>query len=242
MKLFLTSSPCDDDAARGLGIPFVFAEANGMAEALRRSVQPGARGLMIAAWPDNHGRNDAMAADFASAFAALGRPLRSMAMLDSRRADRCGELVRESDVILLSGGHVPTQNRFFHAIRLKEALRGCDGVVMGISAGSMNCCGEVYAQPEEPGEAVDPHFRRFLEGLDLTDVMILPHYQREKDGRVDGLRLYEDLTIPDSRGRRFVAIPDFSYVSVEGRRAVLCGEGWLIEDGAQPVRISDTAL
>ena len=38
---------------------------------------------------------------------------------------------------------VPTQNAFFHKIRLPELLRDYGGVVLGISAGSMNMAATV---------------------------------------------------------------------------------------------------
>ena len=72
-------------------------------------------------------------------------------MLDSRNADDAAELVAQSGVILLSGGHVPTENAFFASMDLRDLLADFDGVIIGISAGSMNCADTVYAQPEEPG-------------------------------------------------------------------------------------------
>ena len=66
------------------------------------------------------------------------------------------------DVIFLGGGHVPTQNAFFHRIGLREKIRNFDGIVIGISAGSMNSADVVYAQPELPGEAADESYQRFL--------------------------------------------------------------------------------
>ena len=41
------------------------------------------------------------------------------------------------DVILLAGGHVPTQNCYFKEIDLKEKIKDFQGIVIGISAGSM---------------------------------------------------------------------------------------------------------
>ena len=103
---------------------------------------------------------------------------------------------------------------------------------MGISAGTMNCAELVYAQPEMPGEASDPSFRRFIQGLGLTDCNILPHYQAVKDDYVDGLRLMEDITYPDSFGHRFYAIPDGSYfLQTEDRREIR-GEAYLISEGS----------
>ena len=95
----------------------------------------------------------------------------------------------------------------------------------------MNAAGQVYAQPELPGEAADPNYVRWLPGLGLTELNILPHYQMVRDNRLDGLHLYEDITYPDSVGHRFLALPDGSYVLVENGRATLYGEGYLIAEG-----------
>ena len=84
-------------------------------------------------------------------------------------------LVKAAGLIVLAGGHVPTQNAFLCQCGLKEAMKTFDGVVIGISAGSMNCAETVYAQPEEPGEAISKTYRRFLPGLGLTNTMLLPH-------------------------------------------------------------------
>ena len=126
---------------------------------------------------------------------------------------------------------MPTQKQFFDEIGLRDALTGWDGIVMGISAGSMNCAEVVYAQPEMPGEAVDPTYTRFIRGLGLTDINVLPHYQAVKDDYVDGLRLMEEITYPDSAGREFYAIVDGSYVLQTEDRKEIRGEAYRIADG-----------
>lgn len=126
---------------------------------------------------------------------------------------------------------MPTQNAFFAEIGLRALLREYAGVIIGVSAGSMNCTGTVYAQPELPGESVDPGYRRFLPGLGLSDVQILPHYQMVKDRLLDGKRLFEDITFADSRGRTFYALVDGSYVMREDAEYTLWGEGYVIRDG-----------
>ena len=95
----------------------------------------------------------------------------------------------------------------------------------------MNSAEVVYAQPELEGEAVDPSYERFLDGLGLTECMILPHYQDLRDQTLDGLRIFEDITYPDSLGRQFYALPDGSYLYGENGVERICGEAWLIQDG-----------
>ena len=231
MHLFLTSSPCDNCVPEGADLPCILFEKNDFVSNLRRCFQPGSACVMVAAYPDAYAHNDEMADTFARAFAWHDMPFSRMTMLDGRNAGQAAELIRASGVVILAGGHVPTENAFFTDLGLSGLLRDYPGIVMGISAGTMNACREVYAQPEEAGEATDPSYRRFLPGLGLTEVMVLPHYQMVKDNRVDGLRLFEDITIPDSVGRVFYALPDASYVLQENGHAVLYGEAWIIRDG-----------
>ena len=95
----------------------------------------------------------------------------------------------------------------------------------------MNAADIVYAQPEEPGESVDPAYQRFLPGLGLTETQILPHYQMVKDRMLDGRRLFEDITYPDSCGRSFLVLCDGSYLLREDGQESVFGEAYRIENG-----------
>ena len=231
MTLFLTSSPCDDNVPKGCELPCVYFERNEFVANLRKYVAPGGRLLVIAAWPDDYARNDEMAQTFAGCFAWHGMGFSQVDVLDRRNAERADELVAASDVILLAGGHVPTENAFFKAIGLRELLVGYKGVIMGVSAGSMNAADTVYVQPEEAGEAVDPHFVRWTQGLGLTDKNILPHYNMVKDNILDGLRLFEDVTYPDSAGHPLYVLPDGSYILEADGASTLYGEAYLLHNG-----------
>ena len=224
MILFLTSSPFDER-----GKPFT--TRNHFAARFRDAVGQGKRGLFITSDPDDTAFTDEFAFGAQKTIELTGIELIQYRVLDGRNASEAEQLVRESDLIILAGGHVPTQNRFFHAIRLKEWIKDFDGVVMGISAGTMNSAEVVYAQPELEGEAVDPSYERFLDGLGLTECMILPHYQDLRDQTLDGLRIFEDITYPDSLGRQFYALPDGRYLYGENGVERICGEAWLIQDG-----------
>lgn len=231
MTLFLTSSPCDDNVPEGCELPCIYFARNMFVDHLRQYIEPGGRFLVIAAWPDDHARNDEMAQTFAGCFAWHGMGFSRVDVLDSRNAEHAAELVAVSDVILLSGGHVPTENVFFKAIGLRELLIGYRGVIMGVSAGSMNAADTVYVQPEEAGEAVDHDFVRWKQGLGLTDKNILPHYNMVKDNMLDGLRLFEDVTYPDSVGHPLYVLPDGSYILEHGGTSILCGEAYLLHNG-----------
>ena len=55
-------------------------------------------------------------------------------ILDGSNKEQTKELVYKSDLIILAGGHVPTQNRFFAEIGLRELMADFDGTVLGVSS------------------------------------------------------------------------------------------------------------
>ena len=228
MTAFLTSSPTGPlDGSRpcdGLD------PLNGFPQLLRMRIPAPVRGLIVSAFPDDRAANDEMRAFFEGALIRSGIPLLSLDLLDRRAAAAVPDLSAYG-LILLGGGHVPTENAFFAETGLRGRLSGWRGGLVGIAAGSMNAADCVYAQPEEPGESLDPAYRRFLPGLCVTKTQILPHYQMAKDRLLDGRRLMEDITYPDSRGRAFLALPDGSFLLCENGRETVYGEAYRIEDG-----------
>jgi len=229
VTVFITSSPTGplDNSRPVHGVD----RKNSLRENILHRWSPDARVLLISAAPADNAFNDRVRDDFAYLLQESGLSCSAVDSWDDRRGKLSAEELHGYDVLILGGGHVPTQNDFFRRICLREKLRGYDGMVIGISAGSMNCAETVYAQPEELGESVDPSYHRFLPGLGLTRVNILPHYQMLRDSWLDGRRLFEDITFADSYGREFLAIPDGSYLLVENGVTTLWGEGWRIADG-----------
>lgn len=225
MIFFLTSSPFAP------GSPDL-NPANGFVRELRRALPSSCSALFVCADPRRFAFTDRIARDMRCALENAGFFFSRFRILDGRTEERVQEWAREAELIVLAGGHVPTQNAFFQKIALKAALASYDGVLLGISAGSMNCADPVYAQPEEEGEAVSPEYRRFLPGLGISRAMILPHYQAIRDDVLDGLRLFADITLPDSRGRTFYAIPDGSYLLGRDGAETLHGEAYRIQNGA----------
>lgn len=231
MILFLTSSPIGVYRSNAPLDYIGFNPANGLTEKLRRHWPEGARCLLISAFPREYERNDGMRRDFEGIVRDTGLSLSCMDLCDGRNGAEMAARLSSYDFVLLGGGHVPTQNAFFRSIGLAERFRDFQGMVMGISAGTMNCARLVYAQPEMPGETADPAYQRFLPGLGLTEYNVLPHYQAVRWDRVDGLRLFEDITCPDSVGRTFYALTDGSYLLQRDDGAEIRGEAYRIRDG-----------
>ncbi len=225
IEIFLTSSPCIPGIEEARLNP-----ENDFIDRLKLALPWKPRVLTIASTPGSE-LTVFYAKELEKACLEAGIPFAEHRILNGGSRQEARRLIGWADFIILSGGHVPTQNAFFRQIGLKELLWDFDGVLMGISAGSMNSAEYVYAHPEEEGEAIDPEYQRWLPGLGLTDIQILPHYQMTKDDVLDGLRIYEDIAYPDSYGNHFLVLPDGSYVHICDGETNIYGEGYWLADG-----------
>ena len=224
MTCFFTSSPMVPDTLD-------LNPANGFIHRLHLALPYPCQALYICSDPDDWEKTDLYATGTAESMEKAGFAFSRFEVLDGRNADDAAALIADADFIILCGGHVPTQNAFFQAIGLRELLQGFDGVLMGISAGSMNSAEIVYAHPELEGEAVDPDYERFLPGLGLTEISVIPHFNTIAGDTLDGLDLFDDIALPDSIGRAFLVLPDGSYVLSEDGAETLYGEAYVIQDG-----------
>lgn len=227
MIAFLTSTLGDFYMMDQMKVGLV--EKNNFVENLREIWQGKKRGLFITADPEDFCGNDRMRDEFFRAFADAGLEFSSLDVCDGRKCDI--DVIQSFDVIILGGGHVPTQNKFFEKIKLFEKIREFDGILLALSAGSMNSAKDVYAIPELPGEATDPSYNKWLSGLGITRRRILPHYQYFRDQYLDGLHIVCDIVMADIGDGEVYALPDGSYICVKDGREVLWGEAHLISNG-----------
>lgn len=227
MHLFLTSSNLTPNGK-------YINEENGF-RSLLLSVLPfkAINCLYIASDPEDKEHNDEWSNHQLEALKRSKFKVNQMKILDLRSKENIEQLIQKADLIILGGGHVPTQNHFFHEIHLKKYLKDYEGVIVGISAGSMNCARIVYAMPELPGEYLDKKYNRFLDGLSFTDTMIIPHYNEIHDDQLDGVHIFKDIAYPDSLKRTFIVLVDGSYIHIHEGIEELYGLSYKIEKGKQ---------
>ena len=172
MKLFLTSKIGATIHKNGLRIPGRIDNRWGFLTHFQDAVKSTKQLLYISSTPEN---NEKVTDWFYNTIAALDKDkihFERNILVNGQNAMLLDELIEQSDVIFLSGGHLPTQNQFFQDIKLKARLSNFNGVIVAQSAGSMNCAEKVYVCPELPGESIDSDFQRFRPGLGITDINI----------------------------------------------------------------------
>lgn len=219
-----------DKDENGNRIAHAFPNENGILDLLKNEIKKYDNFLFIASDEYNTISTDMYSSVTIESF-KLTLPFKKYNILDYRTKNKAKELIKNADLIYLCGGHLPTQNKFFNNINLKELLKGTNAVIVGGSAGSMNCASSVYCPPELDGESLDPNFNRFLNGLSLTNINILPHYSDFCEFILDGKDYIKDIILPDSFKTKILAINDGSYVLIKNGESSLWGEGYILKNG-----------
>lgn len=229
MITFLASSPTTE-LNEAHPIPML-DQRNRFVELLKQVWPQNARCLIIAADPVDFSLNNEMTDYYRTAVINSGLSVTCFNLCDARYPLLPEEDLRRYDVIFLAGGHVPTQRRWLEQLELRRRLVGFGGLVIGTSAGSMNAARTVYAWPEREGESIDPDYELFFPGLGLAECNLLPHYQKVKDSGIDGKLYVQDIARSHSCGRRFLAVPDGSFVLATDDEETVFGEAYLVADG-----------
>ena len=232
MKAILTSSLGGQVKIEGKRLPSKLPETNGLLKSIKAVWKNDSKVMIISGSPEYYDINDSVLFCLKGAFSLSNLSASEVLMCDERNKEII-ERLPEMDVIILAGGHVPTQNSFMKTIELKERLQDWDGLLIAWSAGSMNCAEMVYAGPELPGEAIDPNYQRWISGLGITKTNIFPHFEALRDEILDGLRLIEDITYADSMGHEIIALNNGSFIVIDNGTEILYGEAYSIKNGEQ---------
>lgn len=141
--------------------PSEIAERLDTALTVRRSL------VFISAWPDDAARNDKDAAGMHAMFAEWEMGFEHFAVVDERTSERDGQrMIVEADCVFLMGGNPTAQMQFIRRRNLAEALSSFGGVLLGVSAGSINMARRALDVWESP----EPY-----EGLGLVGLTIKAH-------------------------------------------------------------------
>ena len=207
-----------------------FGNRNGIFDLIKKLTPKRDNFVMVASDENNIEITDTYANATFDSF-NLTFPFKNYTVLDGRTKKDAKSIIEKADLILLSGGHVPTENKFFKSINLREMLKNTHALVIGISAGSMNSAEIVYAQPELEGETLDPNYKKYIQGLGLTNVSIMPHFEERFDWILDGKNILQEISLPDCKTRPFIAYSDGAYIYDNGDRQIMYGKAYLFDNG-----------
>ena len=214
----------------GEKIPHNFGNENGILDLIKKLTPKQENFVFVASNETDYSATDMYSGATFESF-KLTFPFNNYIILDGRTKNKAKEIIENADFIYLCGGHVPTQNKFFKNINLKALIKNTKALVVGQSAGSMNAADIVYAQPELEGEAIDPNYKKYIKGLGLTKISILPHFEQENEYMLDGKNILNEISLPDSKNRPFIAYSDGAYIYDSGKSQFMFGKSFLFQNG-----------
>ena len=122
-----------------------------------------------------HEKTDKYFRVFLDMFEEVGIHFEEAYVVDGRmRPDEAVKAVAEADVVWLSGGNTPTQFGYFQKYGLDKALREHDGVMIGMSAGTIN-----MAKTAICTLSCGHYKQEIYSGLGCVDVSVEPHFVRD---------------------------------------------------------------
>lgn len=240
MMIFLTSllytHYYDENGDR---VPIALKDENGIVGNLRNNLKRRQRLVLVANDMYDSEDNDNKISVIRDSFGMSELGFNEYAVLDARNKNSAADIIAGADLIILSGGKCVCQLEFFEEIGLRDILLSYNGIVIGVSAGAMDLCGTVANFPEEVSDLTQ---NRWLKGLGFVDEIMIPHYDGEQNRyqfECEEFDIATDYILPMSKGKRFTAIPNGSYVMItsDGKKRY-CGDVYTISDG-KTVKIID---
>lgn len=230
-KVYLTSTLGCYEKIDGIRVSSVIDNTNMMLDKLLNICNEDSFILLVASNPLSYDKNDEMLDIMRKSFIMSGLKYKNMIYLDGRNENKIDSILSNADIVILMGGHLPTQNEWFNKINMKDRLNIFNGCIIGQSAGSMNLASTVYACPEYEEELDEVLFPRFIDGIGLTDINIFPHYDKYKDMLLGSFKMLDDIVINDSYKCVIYALNDGSYIEICNDYVSVYGECFKIENG-----------
>lgn len=230
MKLFLVSDSLISIRENGVTVGKIIDESNVFLLNLKKFIKKYDNFVFIPNAIDAVEQNEFSAKQLDDAFKKQLEGFKQTIVLDNRNKGQAKEILQKADFIFLQGGKLEEQNQFLKDINFVNIVPKTDAVVVGKSAGAMNMCNTVYWYPEEDDEVVT---HKWLRGLGLVDLVIIPHFNLENGNQYcpEHSNLLEDYFKLDSFENEMYALKNGSYILVEGRNLTIYGECYLIKNG-----------
>lgn len=220
MKIFLTSDIGASKKVAGIRVVTELNNTNKFADNLKRAVTGHNLMVFVASSPFYDGTST-YAELTRSSLSLSGIRFSKMVILDGRNMSSCRELMQRADLVFLAGGDTEIQMKFFENMNLRKHIIQCKGVIVGQSAGALNLATNVYCSPT-PDETST---KKYWTGLGMTEINIEPHFNPENKD------LIENVLLPDSKTKPFIAITDGSYIIDDGEKQTIYGEAYSFSKG-----------
>lgn len=144
---------------------------------LKRLIQKKRSFVFVASeFEKNHDITDDYYTFFLNMFVEKEIDFENKYVVDSRMSkDQALMLIKNADVLWLSGGDTPTQYEYLKAYGLLKPIKNCEGIIIGMSAGAINMAETAICTVSCGHEK-----QEIYNGIGLVDISVEPHFNKDK--------------------------------------------------------------
>lgn len=168
----------------------------------------------IASSFDNYDINDNYFNNMIKFFDNIKVKVKSSYLIDNRvTKTNAKKYINKSDVVFIMGGYPSIEMENIKRYNLIDTLRKYNGIIMGVSAGTINM-NKIVSFIDKEGKEVT------YKGIGLTDFNIAPHLDFTKEGYIK--EIYQI-----SKERKTIGLPNDSFIIVKDNKQKMVGEYYI---------------
>jgi len=187
---------------------------------LKRELKGYSNLVFICSTPDSYEKTEMYASLIAKSLSLSGIKFDMVDIIDDRNWLFTKSLTSNADLIVLMGGDPLCQIEFFDNIELKDKLKNYKGIILGISAGTINMAVNAYCSKDSNID--NSHY---YDGLGLTNLNIEPHFDMKDSKRI------KEILLEDCKKQPFIALDDDSFIIVKGNTGRIFGSAYYFKEG-----------
>lgn len=188
-------------------------------EYLKKDIKNNYTITFIATTFDDYEKNDLYYNNLIKYFKNIDITFNKTHLIDNRvEKDLAKDYILKSNIIFLMGGDTKKQMDSVKEYDLFETLKSKEGIILGVSAGSMNQSSRVVYKNDYNNYVIEDY-----EGLGYIDINIYPHLDFNN---IDYLKEVFEV----SNYTKTVALPDDSFIRIENNNIDFVGEYYTIQN------------
>lgn len=188
-------------------------------EYLKKDIKNNDTIVFIATTFDDYEKNDLYYNNLIKHFKNIDITFNKVYLIDNRVAkDLAKDYILKSNIIFLMGGDAKKQIDSVKEYDLFEILKSKEGIILGVSAGSMNQSSRVVYKNDYNNYVIEDY-----EGLGYIDINIYPHLDFNN---IDYLKEVFEV----SNYTKTVALPNDSFIRIENNNIDFVGEYYTIQN------------
>ena len=187
-------------------------------EFLKKDIKNNMNIVFIASSFDNYERNDIKHKELVKLFNDININFNSIYLIDNRiDSNKSKELIKKSDIIFLMGGDPKKEMDSIIEYDLVSDIKTKEGIIIGVSAGSMNQITNVIYKDE-----IDNNILIKYKGLGFFNTNIYPHVDINN-------KEYLQEIFEVSKYGKILCLPNSSFIRIENNKVDIIGEYYYIE-------------